>query len=145
MKQGLLIFVLFITACAPVNKTITNVSRFVQGMQIVSYNGSSPELSSALLESAQTLQMGGSYRPLATTMYTSDKLTLSTRALKGSISRSLDAKDFSLEVAFVENKVENKAVTEVSFRPSDSDLAKAQEVIKNLIAELDKRYSRYTP
>jgi hypothetical protein len=45
-------------------------------------------------------------------MHTSDKITLSTKALKGSIARDLDAKDFPVDVNFVESS----AITEVTFR-----------------------------
>jgi hypothetical protein len=141
MKSISLIILVFLAACAPVSQTATNVSRLVQGIQVVPYNGTASDISSTLIDLAKVMQMGGSYTPLSATMYTSEKIMLSCKALKGSISRSLDAKDFSIEVGFAENN----AVTEVTFRPSDSDLAKAQEVIKNITAELDKRYSRYTP
>ncbi len=141
MKRLSLVIVILIAACAPVNQTATSVSRFVQGIQVISYNDKASDISTSLIDRAKVMQMGGSYTPLAVTMFSSEKLMLSSKALKGSISRSLDARDFSIDVTFAENN----AVTEVNFRPSDSDLAKTQEVIKSLIAELDQRYSRYTP
>jgi hypothetical protein len=141
MKPLSLVLLVLLAACAPVSQTATNVSRLVQGIQVVPYKGTASEISSTVIDLAKLMQMGGSYTPLSVTMYTSEKMMLSSKALKGSISRSLDAKDFSIDVLFAENN----AVTEVTFRPSDSDLAKAQEVIKNLTAELDKRFSRYTP
>ena len=146
MKRLSLVIVILLVACTPVNQTATSVSRFVQGIQVVSYNGEASDISSSLIDLAKVLQMGGSYTPLSVTMYSSEKVMLSSKALKGSISRSLDAKDFSIDVTFVENNFAgNNTATEINFRPSDSDLAKAQEVIKNVIAELDQRYSRYTP
>lgn len=73
MKPISLVLLVFLAACAPVRQTATNVSRLVQGIQAVPYNGTASEISSTLIDLAKVMQMGGSYTPLSVTMYTSEK------------------------------------------------------------------------
>jgi hypothetical protein len=140
MKYILAMLLLLATACAPVSQTVTNVSRFVRGVQILQYQAASPELSAVITTTTMTMQMGGSYTPLAVSTDTTGKITLFSKPLKGSIARDTQAQEFSIDVTLVETST----YTEITFQLSDIDHPKAQEVINNLTAELDKQFVRYT-
>jgi hypothetical protein len=140
MKIVSIALLFLMIACAPVSQTVTNVSRFVQGVQIFQYQAALADVSLSVSNTAMAMQMGGSYTPLVVKTETAGALTVSSKPLKGSIARAVQAEAFSIDISFVETA----SYTEVTFRPSDIDHQKAQEVIKSLLAELDKQFTRYT-
>jgi hypothetical protein len=140
----ILLSLLGLAACAPVSQTVSNVSsgvtNFVGGVVTASYQATPAELSSAVAAITPTLRNYGGYIPLAVREQTPEKVVIGATALKGNSSTILDVGDFTVEATFTD-KTDH---TVVALRPSSTNNETAKKVIEDYVAELDKRFARYS-
>jgi hypothetical protein len=140
MKPYLLFCLFLFTACAPVSQTVSNVSNFVAGTQVVSYSASPESLASAIQTMTPTMALYDGYTPLSVSDTATNQLTLSAKALQGSINSNINAEDFSVTVT-LEPKGD---YTEVILSPSSASNDTARKVAADYVAKLDEQFGRYT-
>jgi hypothetical protein len=140
MKPYLLLCLYLCTACAPVSQTVSNVTNFVAGTQVVSYTASPETLASAIQTLTSTMPLYDGYTPLSVDDTAANQLTLSAKALKGSINSNLNAEDFSVTVT-LEPKGD---YTEIILSPSSASNDTARKVAADYVAKLDEQFERYT-
>jgi hypothetical protein len=143
-KLYLILLLGCLTACAPISQTAANVSNFVAGTQVVSYAAPSETVATTIQDITPTMPLYSGYTPLrvgdiSTTQGKTRSLVVSAQALKGSVSSTVNAEDFSLEFSLVENV----ASTELTVRPSSASNDTAREVVTDYIKRLDEILARF--
>jgi hypothetical protein len=131
----------FLAACAPVSKTVSNVSNFVAGVLVASYQVTSSELAAALVNITPSVQFSGGYTPLFVESQSEERVVVEAKALKGAINANLSAEDFSVEMSLVTMNT----YTELTLRPSSASNDTARSVAESYVTLLDKRFERYKP
>lgn len=126
-----------LVACAPVNQTVANVSNFVGGTQVVSYQTDTATLTTAIQSLTGTMPIPKGYTPLRAEQQ-GDKVIVSAQALKGSIDTNFDAEDFSLEFTFVDKG----GSSELTVRPSSASNDTARQLVTDYIKLLDESFER---
>jgi hypothetical protein len=139
MKTLLIVMsLLFLAACAPVNQTVANVSNFVGGTQVVSYQADAATLATAIQDITSTLPLYNGYTPLRAEVQGIEKVVVSARALKGNVGGNPDTEDFSLEFSLVDKG----GSTELTVRPSSASNDTARQLVSDYVKELDKAFAR---
>jgi hypothetical protein len=139
MKNLFIVTLLLVfTACAPVNQTVSNVSNFVGGTQVVSYQTDAQTLATMIQTLTGELPIPRGYTPLRVTEQVADKVTVSAQALKGSLDTNADIEDFSLEFSLVASG-DN---TELTVRPSSASNDTARQLVTDFITLLDENFVR---
>jgi hypothetical protein len=139
MKTFLLCIVLLVlAACAPVNQTVTNVSNFVGGTQVVSYETDGVTLAMTIQNFTATMPMPSGYTPLRAEQQGIDKVIVSAQALKGSLDTNFDAEDFSLEFSILDKN----GSTELTVRPSSASNDRARQIVTDYVKLLDEKFAR---
>ncbi len=140
MKTLLLVLsLLFLAACAPISQTAANVSNFVGGTQIVSYQTDAATLAAAIQEITNTMPLYNGYTPLRAEQQGVEKVVVATNALKGSLDSNFDAEDFSLEFSLVDKG----GYTELTVRPSSASNDTARQVVTDYVKLLDEKFERH--
>lgn len=134
----ILISLLCLAACAPVNQTVANVSNFVGGTQIASYTTDVATLAATITDLTGKMPIPKGYTPLRVEQQGADKVIVSAMALKGGLDTNLEAEDFSLEFSLLDKG----GSTEVTVRPSSASNDTARGLVTDYIRELDKAFER---
>ncbi len=127
-----------LAACAPINQTATNVSNFVGGTQLVSYQIDSATLAMTIESLTATMPIPKGYTPLRASQEGADKVVIAATALKGSADTNVNAGDFSLEFSLLDKG----DVTELTVRPSSASNDIARQLVTDYIKLLDESFAR---
>lgn len=133
----------FLVACAPISQTAANVSNFVVGTQVVSYQTDTETIAATIQSITGAMTLYSGYTPLVvsdvvTNGQSTEKIVVSAKALKGSVGNNVNAEDFSLEFVLVDQG----GFAELTIRPSSASNDTARQAVTDYVAVLDKNFER---
>jgi hypothetical protein len=134
----ILVSLMCLAACAPVNQTVANVSNFVGGTQVVSYQTDVATLAATIQSLTGTMPIPNGYTPLRVEQQSLEKVVVSTQALKGNIGSNFEAEDFSLEFSLIAKG----GYTELTVRPSSASNDTARQLVTDYVKLLDENFAR---
>jgi hypothetical protein len=138
MKTLFVSLLLFLAACAPISQTAANVSNFVVGTQVVSYETDTATLAASVQSITSSVPLYSGYTPLRVSEVATEKIVVSAKALQGSFGGNPDAEDFMVEFLLADKG----SYTELTVRSSSASNETARQVVTDYVTALDKTFVR---